>query len=356
MTRLHILHIADLREPNRCWQRVQAFRRLGHEVTELSYYPSHTRADDPCVRGVAGLAVRAAWKLGFGWCPEDIDRRTRDPELARPDVVFVEKANPIAPWTLSRLRTRWPDAKLVAFSEDDMFARHNRTHQYRLGLPQFDLVVTTKSYNADPNELPALGAKRVLFVDKSYDPLLHRPLAITDADRARIGGQVVFVGTFEGPRAQSMLRLAHEGIDVRIWGNGWHDWIGRHPRLRVEGKALYGDDYVRAIGASDINLAFLRKSNRDLQTDRTMEIPACGGFMLAERTGEHLRLFRDGEEAAFFSDNDELVETIRRALSEPEWRAAVAAGGRRRALSSGYSHDAVLERILNFALESEGAA
>jgi spore maturation protein CgeB len=69
-----------------------------------------------------------------------------------------------------------------------------------------------------------------------------------------------------------------------------------------------------------INLAFLRKVNRDLQTTRTMEIPACGGFMLAERTDEHLKLFNEEEEAEFFSDNLELKRKIEYYLNNDDAR------------------------------------
>ena len=37
----------------------------------------------------------------------------------------------------------------------------------------YDLWVTTKSLNARPEEIPSLGAKRVLFVHNSYDPTIH---------------------------------------------------------------------------------------------------------------------------------------------------------------------------------------
>ena len=161
------------------------------------------------------------------------------------------------------------------------------------------------------------------------------------------GAPVGFIGTYERQRAESMLHLAKNGVSIRIWGNHWpRPWYSKHPNLKIEGRALYGEDYPKAICASQINLAFLRKANRDQQTDRSMEIPACGAFMLTERTEEHLRLFEEGKEAEFFDTDDELLEKVKYYLERPERCRTIGAAGRLRCLEDGYDKSRRVQSML----------
>jgi hypothetical protein len=174
---------------------------------------------------------------------------------------------------------------------------------------------------------------------------------LTEGERKLLGGTVGFIGAFESQRAESMYRLARAGFQIRIWGTGWERCRFRHPNLIVEHKPLWGEDYAKAICAFDINLCFLRKITRDLQTTRSVEIPACGAFMLAERTEEHLGLFEEGKEAEFFSSTGELVEKVRHYLANSSLRENIAAAGRQRCIRSGYDNKNrmrwILEQVLN---------
>jgi spore maturation protein CgeB len=87
--------------------------------------------------------------------------------------------------------------------------------------------------------------------------------------------------------------------------------------------------------------------NFDLQTSRTMEIPACGGFMLAERTDEHLALFEKGKEAEFFSTNEELLEKCRYYLTHDVERQSISKAGTLRCKTSGYSNEETLRKLIS---------
>jgi spore maturation protein CgeB len=333
---VRILYLGELEPHARSYQRFRALQDLGHEVTGISFVRP---GDLPTGKGK--LIPRIFGKLGRPLDPLGVNRRLIDAVAStRFDVIWVEKGLMLRQATLQKCKALQPRVVLASYSEDDMYARHNQSAYYRMGLKYYDVVFTTKSYNCNSNELPALGARRVVFVDKAYDKATHRPISVSTEDVKAFGSDVGFIGTFEESRAAKLLLLAEAGFRVRVWGNGWDKWKGKHERLVVEVRPLYCDDYVKAICATKINLCFLRKANRDLQTDRTMEIPACGGFMLAERTPEHLRLFTEGEEVAFFDvrNDAELISKSCYYLAHDAAREQIALAARQRCLRGGYSH------------------
>jgi spore maturation protein CgeB len=252
---------------------------------------------------------------------------------------------------LRQIKKIHPSCVILGYSPDDMGSRHNQSGRFLRCLPWYDAYFTTKTYGVE--ELRAFGCPRVHFVANAFDPDTHRPVSITAERKQLIGAPVGFVGTFEEDRARSMHFLALQGINVRIYGNGWQSFRLATPNMRIEGRAVYGDSYAEVLSACDINLCFLRRMNRDRQTQRSVEIPACGAFMLAERTGEHEDLFKEGVEAEFFGSNEELLEKVRYYLDHPELRKRIAAAGRERCLRSGYSYHDRLRWMLKLGVPSQ---
>ncbi len=337
---LRVLFVGDLRIGQTGSHRLRAMEDLGCHVSGISTITtaSASREGRPwnrILRKILGPGDFACVNM----------RIVENLERAAYDVLWLDKALTVTKDTLLSAGKIRPECKIVGYSPDDMYVRHNQTREFLSHLPFYNIYFTTKSYNVF--ELKALGCRRVKFIGNGFDPHTHRPMPVSGEAREHYGGAVGFVGTFEQERARSMLKLAKSGIDVRIWGNDWNKFRFENKNLRIEGKAIYDDEYGLSICAFDINLGFLRKCNRDLQTTRSVEIPACGGFMLAERTDEHLSLFEEGKEAEFFSTDDELLEKVKYYLAHPDERKQIAAAGLNRCLRSGYSNKNRMREMLD---------
>ena len=295
-------------------QRLNAFRQLGHTV---SFVPR-----EGGLQPEGTLYRRLRHRLGYPCETSDENRRLIDAAREMmPQAIWVEKGLTIWPRTLRRIKELAPACCLVSFSSDDMMNPRNQSAYWRRGFRQYDVHVTTKTPNL--GEFAQLGAKGVVFMPKSFDPQTHCPLELSVEDRENYGSEVAFPGTYERERGESLAFLATQGIPVRVWGGGWSRLASRYPSLRIEGEPVLGELYAKAINAAKIVLCFLRKVNRDRQTARSVEIPACGAFMLAERTEEHQALFREGVEAVYFESDAELAAKVRYYLAHEDERVQI---------------------------------
>ncbi|WP_299319694.1 glycosyltransferase [uncultured Maribacter sp.] len=261
------------------------------------------------------------------------------------DIVWIDKGVTINKSTLTFIKCKSPKTSIISYSPDNMALRHNQSLNYLQCIPHYDYIFTNKSYIL--NEMKNLGAKNIKFIDNMYEDSFHYPRKLADIDIKRLGGEVGFVGSWEKERCESILFLVKNNIPVKVFGDGkWNNYKGTSPYLTIL-PAIFSEDYSKALQAFKISLCFLRKKNYDQQTTRTMEIPACGGFMLAERTNEHLNLFEEGKEAVYFSSNKELLEHCKYYLINEDERKKIALAGLERCQTSGYSNNKSIKKMLD---------
>jgi spore maturation protein CgeB len=334
--------------------RVRALESLGAdvEVIDTASAPASTLGD--LRNRIQHRLFQRGWGVPLPDLTRSAERVLGAAKRRHYDIVWLEKALTIGPEVVRKLRNACPRAKIIGFSPDDMCRRHNQSQQFVDALPYYDWFITTKTQSLA--ELAALGCSNVVVVGNGFDPEAFRPVSVSSVEVARLGGDVGFIGTHESSRATAILELARAGLGVRVWGDGWRGLTSAHPNLRVENRALGFDDFARACSAFKINLGFLRKLNHDQQTTRSVEIPACGGFMLAERTAEHLALFEEGREAEFFDTPEELLGKCRRYLEDDASRAAIARRGHERCVCSGYSNSARLREAFAVILRAGGVS
>jgi len=261
------------------------------------------------------------------------------------EVLWCDRPLHVKPETLETAKKIRPGIKLVSYRLDDMMRSENRSACYLHSIPIYDLHVTTKSHNVE--ELKTLGARNAIFVNNAFGPRVHFPVEVTGEEKKRFGGPVGFVGTYDPERAVMLMALARAGIPVRVWGANWPRGLRSYSaNLQIEYATLPEDSYRLAVNSFDINLGLLRDTSRDTQTARSVEIPVCGGFLLAERTAEHQALFREDCDAVYFGSTDELIGKVRYYLSDESRRRAIAPNGFRRAVNVPYTYEAQVGYVL----------
>lgn len=266
------------------------------------------------------------------------------------DIIWIDKGLLINRDTLIRIKNKIPNARIVGYSPDNMALRHNQSQNYLDCIPLYDYIFTNKSYIL--GEMKKLGAKRIEFVNNAYEELFHYPRKLDEIESEKLGGDIGFLGHWEKERCDSILYLVSKGVKVKVFGTGKWNEFKHVPNLSIC-PPLFSEEYSKALSALKISLCFLRKINGDQQTTRTIEIPACGGFMLAERTEEHLSLFEEGKEAEYFSSNEELLQKCLYYLEHEEERKKIAQAGYVRCQTSGYSNEEVVREMVDKVMNND---
>lgn len=299
---------------------MKALRRAGwdvHVVPEWDFVPVKYRSFHMKAIGklIRPLAVREYNR--------ELELQARRLE---PDILLVFKGTWVQDTSIRAIRAR--GVRCYNYYTDVSFRAHGP--YIPRALPHYDWVFTTKTFGlSDMRE--QLGITRASHIQFAFDPDLHRPLPMSERDEARYGCDVSFIGTWSPKKELLLDEIARRRPDVRlcIWGEQWHK--ARSPLLRsvIGGREVVGNEFVRALLATKINLSIMSEARKqssrgDQVASRTFAVPACGAFVLHERTAELLRLFEEGEHLACFSDADEMIEKIDYYLARPELRRRLA--------------------------------
>ncbi len=332
---LKIVYAGDLQRGGTCRERMESLIELGHEVTPLDMRPYYFNA--PRWQRVIEHRLRAG---------PSVAAMNRDlAELCRGgcDWLWVDKGIWIYPETLLRFREACR-ATLIHYTPDPAITFH-RTRHFMRCLPLYDFLVTNKRYELDLYR--EHGARHVIWSCTAFSRGIFRPVEVRAEDHARFDCDLVFVGHCE-PHYVEQTQAAVEAVpNAAIWGK-WQRVLPDRPWLQKvwRGPGVWHEDYVKALKCAKIGLGLLTRLAPDRATTRSMEIPAAGTFMLAERTEEHQELFEEGREAEFFDSRQELQDKLRFYVKNDEARRRIAEAGHRRAMESGYSYQDRIRQVV----------
>lgn len=323
--------------------RVSALERLGHQVQVIDPGPA-----------ISGIPLAAYWWRyvgGIGLTSRvhrEVWRQVKDSTF---DLAWVDAGALVSRSLVEDLKR--VAGRVINLNVDDPFGDRDLNYwtQYRSAVKSYDLVVVVREENVQ--EAKAMGAKRVLRIYRAADEVAHAPRELTEEERAEWRSDVLFVGTAFPERGQFFRDLVRLGVPLCIYGNKWSElkeW--REIKACWRGPGLVDAySYSTAILASKVCLGLLSKENRDLHTTRSLEIPSLGGVFCAERTSEHLMLYREDEEAVYWQDAKECAAKCLALLTDEAWRRSISLRGHGRYLKNGWTNMNVAEMILKAAFD-----
>jgi spore maturation protein CgeB len=264
---------------------------------------------------------------GHGWgrllgLPTLAPRLRRALARQEPELVVVLDELPLHPDVIAALR-RVSGARWALWATGE--TPPSRRHRLKQVSSCFDaLFVASTGARID---LGSNGGPPVIYLPDGCDPSVCRPMRSRDQFRAN----VVFAGRATPHRERLLAGLAEFGLAV--WGPGW-----RRTQLRdyCRGERLGIGDYVRAYAGATVAMNLHREDpamagegcNR-----RLFEIAAIGVPQVAEQCADLALHFIPDREVMVGRDERELKELVRASLHDGTTAEAVAAAGRRRALT-----------------------
>jgi spore maturation protein CgeB len=326
--------------------RKEAMVRLGHQVHVIdpaSLFPA-SRFIGQWRRHTGGLGLVEIVR-------KRVLRSLEEAKFDLPsfDLAWVDHGDLISARLVDDLKARI--SRVVCYNVDDPFGRRDRMlwREFLKAVPRYDLLVVVRACNIE--EAYQRGAKAVMCVFRSADEVAHAPRQLTASEREEWASEVVFVGTAFPERGPFLAQLVKLGVPVSLYGNRYSR-MPQWPLLKPHWRSANTDTlegYANAICAAKVCLGLLSKGNRDLHTQRSLEIPSLGGVLCAEKTVEHLALYEEDREAVFWDTPEECAAKCFALLADDSWRQAVAAAGRRRYLKNPWRNMQVIETVLKAA-------
>jgi len=321
-----LLHGEPLKEGMGTWCYAETLKQMGHTVIPYHYYENIEFYHRSLLwRAVRKINLRNLWEPHRLLHVGGLLKKVRE---TQPDIVIIAKGLFFSREDIDQIKQE--GAWVVNINHDDFFSKNINNHSaiQRAALPAYDYLFTTREVNVA--ELKPYNPN-VAFFMFSYYPAIHKEPQLTAEEAAKWQTDVLFVGSRYAHRTQLLTQLVNTvKADYAIYGPQWDKLSATSPLAKyVKNRPIYGEDMAKAMRAAKITLGFLAKENRDDYTQRTFEIPACGGVMLIERTARHLAFYQEGIEAEFFDADsaDELCQKVQFLLDNDAYREAMRKAG-----------------------------
>jgi spore maturation protein CgeB len=306
----------------------RALAELGHETHLLDLAPFHD-----AFLGLERFGARKNNRrvLEQGFCDVMSAGVAATVDAVEPDLVLALAQAPLGPTALDAigkrgvLRALWfvEDFRVMTYWRE--LARH------------YDFVFTIQT-DACLEALGQVTDARLAYLPCGFDPRVHRPLVLDDAEQAELGSDVSFVGA--GYRNRRLAFRRFLDLDFKLWGSDWGGAEGLGRVLQRSGARIDTEDSVKIFNASRVNLNLHSSTYHegvdprgDFVNPRTFELAGAGAFQIVDRRELLPPLSAADRELAVATSVSEMRDLTEHFLAHEDERHALAARARERALA-----------------------
>ena len=318
----------------------RALAELGHETHLLDLAPFHD-----AFQGLERFGARRANRrvLESGFCDVMAAGIAATVDAIEPDLVLALAQAPLNAAALAAigkrgvLRALWfvEDFRVMTYWRE--LARH------------YDHVFTIQT-DACLEAMAQVTDARIGYLPCGFDPRVHRPLVLDQAEQTEYGSDVSFVGA--GYRNRRLAFRRFLDLDFQIWGSDWGGAEGLTRAIQRNGARIDSEESVRIFNASRVNLNLHSSTYHegvdprgDFVNPRTFELAGAGAFQIVDERALLPPLFTAGHELAVASSVGEMRALTEHYLAHEDERLVLAGRARQRALAE-HSYARRMEDLL----------
>jgi spore maturation protein CgeB len=328
------------------------FKKLGYETLKFSWkeyfkhyqYSNNYKTDKNIVKSIY---YKFQNKFIFGPSILKINNDLIKLSLReKPNLIFIYRGTHIHAKTLKYIKENIK-CEIVGYNNDDPFSNQYPKYFWRhfmKSIPFYDYIFSYRWKNI--NDYKALNYTKTSLLRSYY--IKEKNFFLEKISNKNYICDVIFIGHFEDDGRDEYIKLLFENnISIKIFGTGWEKskYFLFFKEKQNSIKPLYSD-YNLALNSAKIALIFLSKLNNDTYTRRCFEIPITRTMMISEYTEDLNNLFRDGIEAVYFRNKEELLKKVKYFLNNQNELKKIAHNGYERLLSDGHEVEDRVKEII----------
>lgn len=199
------------------------------------------------------------------------------------------------------------------------YAISNLYRQYLLASP-FDALFLKEPFMVRTfREKLGLNAH---YLPEACNPLWHKRIAVSNAERTAYSCDVAAVGSFHYYRARMLEGL--EVYDLKIWGGNCPPWIGSPIKGCYTHYYVAAEEKAKAYPSAKILVNTVHYCEIEGVNCTLFEAAGCGAFQIADWKPSLPELFEPEREVVTFRTHQELKAKVDYYLAHPAERQEIA--------------------------------